>query len=69
MALEDCLHNSPLNSAPASMNDAHFTKPGGHRGVDILLDDRWNVFGSERVQVDFGLDRDANRVVRHDILQ
>ncbi|HMF96115.1 MAG TPA: hypothetical protein VKE96_17550 [Vicinamibacterales bacterium] len=61
MAIERRLDDAALDTAAASMNDAHFREAGGHGCVDIVGDDRGNVARCERVQIDLALDRKVDR--------
>jgi len=54
--IERSLYDAPLHAASAPVHETDFTQPGGRRRVQVLLDDRRNVAGCERVKIDFGVD-------------
>ena len=64
MALEGRLHDAALNAAAASMNESNLGKARGSSLVDVLIDDRPDVPGMERVQVQFRPDGNSDRVRR-----
>ena len=59
MAVERLLHDSPLDTPAAAVNEPHLEQARfGSRG-DVLFDDRRDVARRERVEVEGVLERDA----------
>ena len=62
MTLEHGLNNPALDAASAAVNQPHVPEAGCGRGVDVLGHDRRDVARREGVEIDFALDRDADRI-------
>ncbi len=65
MLVECSLDDAALHAATAAMDQPDFAEAGGGRRVDVCMHDRWNIAGRERVQIEFGFDRDSNRPISH----
>lgn len=64
MAIECRLHQASLNATAATVHDANFPQACAGRGMHVFLDDRGHVAGREGMEIDLGLDGDADRI-RH----
>ena len=63
MAREERLDDGALHADAAAVDQPHFGKPSGMRGVQVFGDDRGDVARRERVEIERILDRDADRLV------
>ena len=58
MAIERDLDETALHAVAPSVDDPEVAQPGGVRRADVFVDDRGDVAGSERVKIEFRLDRE-----------
>jgi hypothetical protein len=65
MLVEGSLDDAALHAATAAVDQPDFAEAGGGRRVDVFLDNRWNVAGRKRVQIEFRFDGDSKRVISH----
>jgi hypothetical protein len=65
MLVEGRLDDASLHAATAAVDQPDFAEAGGGRRVDVVLDNRWNVAGRKRVQIEFRFDRDSNGAISH----
>ena len=63
VALERGLDDGALDAAAAAVDEAERPQAGFVGGSDVFLHDRRNVIGRERVQIEFGFDRDWVRSI------
>ena len=63
VALEHLLNDGALDAAPAAVNQSHLSQAGSMSLADVLIDDRWNVVGSERMEIERRLDRNSKWMV------
>ena len=57
MAFECDVDDAALDAAAAPVNDSQLTKTGFVRSAHVLLDDRGDLGGKKRVQIQLGTDR------------
>ena len=62
VALEGLLDDAALDARAPAVNETDVTESAIEGGADVVGHDRWDVARRERVQVELGLDRDADRV-------
>src|SRR5262245_30794846 len=60
VALECLLHDAPLDSAAAPMNQADLAESSFPRRIDVLVDDRSDVARSKRVKIERVFDGDLH---------
>ena len=65
VAFERGLNDAALHSAAPPVHQTHLLKPCSGRCIDVLGDDRRNVAGHERVQIQLALDGNTDGLVRH----
>jgi len=63
VAVERGLNQAALHAAAAAVHDPHFPPPRVRRRVDVVADDRRDVTGSERVQIELVLDGNSHDIV------
>jgi hypothetical protein len=62
---EGRLNDATLDSAAASVDDAHVTQAGGSRGLDVFVHDRRDVARGEGMEIQFVLDGNPQRLLGH----
>ena len=65
MPLERGLDDPTLDAAPAAVHQSHFAESRGSRSLDVFSDHGRDVRRRERVQIDFSLDWNLDRLVGH----
>ena len=63
--LERGLNDSALDAAAAAVHQPHFAESCGSRGLDVFSDHGRDIRRRERVQIDFSLDWNLDRLVGH----
>jgi hypothetical protein len=64
VAVQRLLDDASLNANTAAVHQSHFAEACPVSFVDVLLDEGGDVPGSEGMEIEFGLDRDAVWLVR-----
>jgi len=59
--LERRLDGGALHTTSAAMNEPHFAQPSSRRRLDVFADDGDDVGGGEGVEIELGLDGNADR--------
>ena len=59
------LDDAALDTAATPMHETYFLKAGKRGGFDVFGDNRWDVFGRERVEIELAFDRNADGIVNH----
>jgi len=65
MAIESSLDDAALHALAASVHETNVAKTGKDGGIDVVADDGGDVLRCEGVEVELGLDRNADRIVNH----
>ena len=60
VVFERLLHDSSLDAPPSTVNEADLAQPGVVGGANVLLDNRRDVAGGKRVQVQCVGDRNSD---------
>lgn len=60
---ERLLDDAALNTEAAAMNEANLCQSGRVSLVDVLVDHRWDIARSERMEIEHAFDGYANRVL------
>jgi hypothetical protein len=63
MLLECRLHCGALDPSSAAVNEPHFAQPEGRRGIDVFADNGDDVGRSEGVEIELGLNGNAEGLV------
>ena len=63
MAVERRLNDASLNATAPAVHDSHFAETSRRGRPQVFVHDRGNLAGRERVQIDFGFDRNADRII------
>ena len=63
MAFEERLHDAALHAASAAVHEPDLRQSGVARSTEVLVDDRRNVGGQKRVQIELARDGNGDRVV------
>jgi len=62
VVVEELLHNAALDPLPSSVDQAHLSQPGGVRGVNVVTNDRRDVFRNKSVEIEAAVDGKRDRV-------